>query len=454
MNCVKKVLLALFIFTILSSFITVSSQNVKKTIADKPSAETREQKNLTNKKNNSDSYWVSINPTPTTADIYLDSILIHTGICKVKLKPGTYQYNIEASQYHGTSGELVVVDKDVALNVKLLPAYGSISINCKNETGARVYLDGKEVLRATPCLLEKIASGEHRILVTKLNYQAVSEKVYVVDAETYNLELALSPSRNNFVIKDDENSVQKNQNEKLQQPLKKLNVNVDMVFVKGGTFLMGTDHEIYPSTATAPQMPNTPKHEVTLKDFYIGKTEVTQALWTKIMGMDSYYQKNDSLPVSSVSWMKVEEFINKLNELTGQHYRLPTEAEWEYAAGGGERVGTIFSGTNSEKELGDYAWTSENANGAVHAVATKKPNRLGLYDMSGNLWEWCNDWLGPYSKEPQVNPQGAIDGIRRAHRGGSWINPAFIANVKRRGGYDENSFTTRFGFRLAMSVSK
>ena len=172
------------------------------------------------------------------------------------------------------------------------------------------------------------------------------------------------------------------------------------------------------------------------------------------MGIDSYYQKNDSLPVSSVSWMKVEEFINTLNELTGQHYRLPTEAEWEYAAGGGERVGTIFSGTNSEKELGEYAWTSENSNATAHPVATKKPNRLGLYDMSGNVWEWCSDWLGPYSKLPQINPHGAIDGIRRAHRGGSWINPAFISNIKRRGGYDENSFTTRFGFRLAMSVKK
>jgi formylglycine-generating enzyme required for sulfatase activity len=215
---------------------------------------------------------------------------------------------------------------------------------------------------------------------------------------------------------------------------------------------MGADNESYPSSAALPQMPNTPKHEVTLNDFYIGKTEVTLALWTKVMGVDSYYQKNDSLPVSSVSWLKVEEFISKLNELTGQHYRLPTEAEWEYAAGGGERVGTFFSGTNVEKEMGDYAWTSENSNGAAHPVATKKPNRLGLYDMSGNVWEWCSDWLGPYTKEAQLNPQGATSGIRRAHRGGSWINPVFVANVKRRGGFDENSFTTRFGFRLAMSV--
>ena len=224
--------------------------------------------------------------------------------------------------------------------------------------------------------------------------------------------------------------------------------------VVGGTFLMGADRESYPKEATAPQMPNTPKHEVTLNDFYIGKTEVTQALWTKVMGMDSYYQKYDSLPVSSVSWLKVEEFISKLNELTGKQYRLPTEAEWEYAAGGGERVGTIFSGTNSEKELGDYAWTSENSKDVGHPVATKKPNRLGLYDMSGNVWEWCSDWLSPYSNAPQVNPQGAATGIRRVHRGGSWINPAFVTNVKRRGGYDEKSFTPRFGFRLAMSVTK
>jgi formylglycine-generating enzyme required for sulfatase activity len=308
-------------------------------------------------------------------------------------------------------------------------------------------------LQTPPCIVGRIESGEHQIQVTKLNFQPFKQKINVVDGQTSNLDVSLKPSNKTFINRD-ETPGKKNQIEKLHPSSKKLNLYVEMTLVKGGTFLMGTDNESYPSSAALPQMPNTPNHEVTLNNFYIGKTEVTHALWTQVMGIDSYYQKNDSLPVSNISWLKVEEFISKLNELTGKQYRLPTEAEWEYAAGGGERVGTIYSGTNSEKELNDYAWTSENSNGAAHPVGTKKPNKLGLYDMSGNVWEWCSDWLGPYSKEVQLNPQGAISGARRAHRGGSWINAFPAATIKRRGGFDENSSTNRFGFRLAMSVTK
>lgn len=166
------------------------------------------------------------------------------------------------------------------------------------------------------------------------------------------------------------------------------------------------------------------------------------------MGSNPSNLKGDSLPIESVSWNAVQEFITKLNTITGKVYRLPTESEWEFAAGGGSYMGQKYAGTDMDADLGEYAWYKENSNMMIHPVATKKPNALGLYDMSGNVWEWCSDWLGNYSKESQVNPIGAPAGVRRVNRGGS----CRLNNTARsRGGYDPASFNNRTGFRLALS---
>ena len=191
-------------------------------------------------------------------------------------------------------------------------------------------------------------------------------------------------------------------------------ISIDMVRVEAGTFTMGATPEM-----KNPDNDEKPTHRVTLtNDYYIGKYEVTQALWQTVMGNNPSEFKGDNLPVETVSWYDCQEFISKLNRITGKMFRLPTEAEWEYAARGGNKSrGYQYSGSNN---LSDVAWYGNNSGDETHAVGTKQPNELGIYDMSGNVDEWCQDWKGAYSSSSQVNPTGANSGSSRVIRGGSW----------------------------------
>ncbi len=189
-----------------------------------------------------------------------------------------------------------------------------------------------------------------------------------------------------------------------------------MVFVKGGTFWMGCTDE----QGSDCESDESPKHQVTLKGFWIGKYEVTQAEWRAVMGENpSNNEGCDQCPVEQVSWDDVQKFIKELNRQTGKNYRLPTEAEWEYAARGGQKSNkTKFAGSQN---LGAVGWYSDNSS-KTHPVGGKAPNELGIYDMSGNVWEWCADWYGDYSSGSQTNPKGPGSGSYRVLRGGSWIN--------------------------------
>ncbi|MCQ2288620.1 MAG: bifunctional serine/threonine-protein kinase/formylglycine-generating enzyme family protein [Muribaculaceae bacterium] len=191
-------------------------------------------------------------------------------------------------------------------------------------------------------------------------------------------------------------------------------VTYEMVKVQAGTFTMGATPEM-----KDPGDGEKPTHQVTLtNDYYIGKTEVPQALWKAVMGNNPSDFKGDNLPVESVSWNDCQKFISKLNSLTGQDFRLPTEAEWEFAARGGNNSNHYqYSGSN---KLDDVAWYDGNSGDKTHAVATKQPNELGIYDMSGNVWEWCFDWYGNYSGSTQTNPSGPNSGSNRVNRGGGW----------------------------------
>ena len=188
-------------------------------------------------------------------------------------------------------------------------------------------------------------------------------------------------------------------------------VSFDMIKVAGGTFLMGSNDG---------DASEKPVHGVTLSDFYIGETEVTCGLWKAVMGSDpSHFKKGDNYPVEEVSWNDCQRFIEKLNRKTGKTFRLPTEAQWEYAARGGKKSnGYKYSGSNN---LSQVAWYNYNSSGATHAVKTKSPNELRIYDMSGNVWEWCQDWYGDYPYVAVTNPQGegAWSGVERVIRGGS-----------------------------------
>ena len=237
-------------------------------------------------------------------------------------------------------------------------------------------------------------------------------------------------------------------------------VTFKMVAIEGGTFTMGMTAEQESDAFDVER----PAHEVTLSSYFIGQTEVTQALWQAVMGSNpSYFSSSNSRnnydtnlqrPVEFVSWNDCQTFITKLNQLTGKTFRLPTEAEWEFAARGGNRsLGYKYSGSNN---LDDVAWywfniPSRNEEyGTTQTVATKAPNELGLYDMSGNVFEWCQDRYGSYSSDAQTNPVGPSTGYGRVFRGGSWYNHAYSCRVSLRAGYDPTRKADCIGLRLAL----
>ncbi len=236
---------------------------------------------------------------------------------------------------------------------------------------------------------------------------------------------------------------------------------VNFRLIKGGTFKLDN------------------KHDVTVNDFYISKYQITQAEYVNITGKSnpSYFKDNENNPVEQVSWFEAIECCNLLNVKAGfakvydkngnlldsngnittditkvKGFRLPTEAEWEFAAGGGAENRTEYAGTNNENELRDFAWYKENSDVKTHPVGTRKPNQLGLYDMSGNVWEWCNDWWGDYANLPQNNPIGASKGSFRVARGGSWHYDSYSSCVAYRFLCTPDFKALFQGFRLLLAL--
>lgn len=194
-----------------------------------------------------------------------------------------------------------------------------------------------------------------------------------------------------------------------------------------------------------------PIHSVSVSDLFIGKTVVTQALWKVVMGNNPSLFKGDNLPVKMVSWNDAQEFIKKINSLTRKNYRLPSEAEWEYAAGGGTTSRTRWAGTNNESSLGNYAWYHGNSNDKTHPVGSKSPNGLGLYNMSGSVWEWCeDDWHNNYNGSP-TDGRPWVDhlrGYRRVLRGGGWYCDADYCRAASRNLNTPDYRGNSVGFRL------
>ena len=240
-------------------------------------------------------------------------------------------------------------------------------------------------------------------------------------------------------------------------------VSFEMVYVEGGTFKMG-------SNDSEAEYDESPVHNVTLSDYCIGETEVTQELWEAVMGTTVAQQRDkadhgwplcgvgSNYPMYYISWDDCQEFIDKLNQLTGKNFRLPTEAEWEYAARGGNKSrGYKFSGSNT---IDDVAWYRDNAcdvgdsspDYGTHPVGTKSPNELGLHDVSGNVLEWCSDWSGDYSSSSQTNPTGPTSGSYLVYRGGSWNGPARYCRVSARSYCTPDHRYYHIGFRLVMPI--
>jgi sulfatase modifying factor 1 len=216
---------------------------------------------------------------------------------------------------------------------------------------------------------------------------------------------------------------------------------MEFVWIKGGEFLMGCG-----VSDTECQDNEKPAHTVRVDGFWMGKYEVTQAQWQKIMGENPSNFKGDTRPVEQVSWNDAQEFIEQLNSRSGMTFRLPTEAEWEYAARAGTQ--TVYSFGDDANKLGEYAWYCENSGNQTHSVGQRKPSAWGLYDMHGNVWELCQDWYGPYARTPATDPRGPDSGSVRVVRGGSWIGSAVSCRSASRGRVAPDDRIGRVGFRL------
>ena len=330
------------------------------------------------------------------------------------------------------------------------PATGSLSVN-SNPSGATVLIDGKE-RGTTPVEVSNLTLGKHQLKVQMQGYEDLTQTVTVKEGQTSELILALSakpeepvPSKvvqqTQSAVSNAASSTASSSSSASSQTITVNGISFKMVKVEGGTFQMGSND----SDANSDEKP---VHSVTLSDYYIGETEVTQALWTAVMGNNPSRWKGDNLPVEQVSWDDCRTFIGKLNSLTGKNFRLPTEAEWEFAARGGcKSNGYKYSGSNT---LGNVAWYKDNSGSQTHPVKTKQANELGLYDMSGNVWEWCQDWKGSYSSGSQTNPKGPTTGSDRVYRGGSWYHYARGCRVSYRFNYAPDGRRHYLGLRLAL----
>ncbi len=241
----------------------------------------------------------------------------------------------------------------------------------------------------------------------------------------------------------------------IRNSIKKRTIYFSMIKVEGGTFTMGAT----PEQGSEANDDEKPAHQVTLSPYYIGETEVTQGFWYALMGQSptsdgskwsTSYGIGESYPAYYISYWDCQTFLTKLNQLTGQKFRLPTEAEWEFAArGGNASKGYKYSGGNI---VGDIAWYTDNSSTGTLEVKTKKANELGLNDMSGNVWEWCSDYYDSsyYSSSPSTNPTGPTTGSFRVIRGGGWSSTADRCRVASHNGYQPSDRSYSLGFRLAL----
>jgi len=229
-------------------------------------------------------------------------------------------------------------------------------------------------------------------------------------------------------------------------------VEMEMVWVEGGSFTMGSNAT--PKGVKLTYALARPEHRVTVDGYFIGRYEVTQGLWQAVMGENpSKFKGSANLPVESVSWTEAQEFAMRLSQMTGRRFRLPSEAEWEYAARGGSKSQrNPYAGCN-RNQLDNHGWYCVNSDGATHAVGQLQPNELGLYDMSGNVAEWCQDWVEAYTSEEQTNPRGPRQGENRVLRGGHYNSTSAACTVYDRGWYLPSGKYELYGLRIVMEAN-
>lgn len=342
----------------------------------------------------------------------------------------------------------VVAGRAQTVQLTPQPIYGSASVD-SDLMDAEIWIDGKQY-GVTPNVVERLLVGRHTLVLKKSGCADLQQQFSVEEGKEASLSVKLPTGRSGDIIVVRDLDIT-SAGAPLTMAFRDFNnqtftvngVQFTMVAVEGGTFTMGATSE-QGSDAWDDEKP---AHKVTLSDYYIGQTEVTQALWEAVMGGNPSRRIGDNLPVEQVSWNDCQVFIQKLNQLTGKQFRLPTEAEWEYAARGGRKSrGYKYAGGNN---IGSVAWYDDNSGNEMHPVATKQANELGIYDMSGNVWEWCSDWYGDYTSSSQSDPQGPSSGSDRVGRGGGYGSIAGVCRVSCRNIYAPGCRFDFLGLRLS-----
>ena len=385
-------------------------------------------------------------PTPAVS-LYVDKKAVGNSPWSGSLKEGMHLVEVRKSGYRSQQKTIQLAQQqklDVTFG-ELVAIQGNLSVNYK-PFGADVYVDGKK-LGQSPRVFNGLLVGNHQVEVRKDGYATDRKTISISEGQTASITGTLASnavaSSNTSGYSSGSSSMASGSNT-ISISVKD-GISIDMVKVEAGTFMMGATSEM-----KDPYSDEKPVHQVTLtNDYYMGKYEVTQALWQAVMGSNPSNFKGDNLPVETVNWNDCQEFISKLNSLTGRKFRLPTEAEWEYAARGGKKSrGYQYSGS---RKISDVAWYEGNSRSKTHPVGRKQANELGIYDMSGNVWEWCSDWYGSYSSSSQTNPMGSDSGAKRVRRGGSWCYIARICRSSYRYGDAPDCRGLYLGLRLALS---
>ncbi len=437
---------------------------------------------------------LAVNSTTPGTQIYVNDKLRGTGSWSGNLPAGMYiiEGRLDSHRSQKQSVTLAKQDQKAVTLPALEAIVGSLDVRYK-PLGAEVWLDGKQ-LGSSPDLFRNILVGNHSLVIKKAGCSEYSETINLAEGETKlvsgtlpqgreitiscatagahivvdGTDMGASPFNGSLSFgshkvyataggkRTAERTVDVSSGAEALQPLMLSffenqtftvkGVEFTMIAVEGGIFTMGAT----PEQGSDAKDWEKPTHQVTLSSYYIGETEVTQALWKAVMGTNPSYFKGDNLPVEQVSWDDCQDFIKKLNVLTGKNFRLPTEAEWEFAARGGNKSrGYKYSGSNN---IEDVAWYVGNSVYKTHTVKTKQANELGIYDMSGNVCEWCQDRYGKYTSAAQTNPKGASAGSKRVFRGDCWYNNAWYCRSSKRAVGKHGYCDLRFGFRIALSA--
>lgn len=363
--------------------------------------------------------FLTIITEPDNADIYIDGEYVGKSPKSISsIKNDKHELKLLKQGYMSISKEITLdTDETVIINEKLEPVKEVIITT--EQKSDKIYVDN--VLVRISSVTIELTYGSHDVKAER-NGKIISKIINISQDSGDEVFKLMFGDNQTFAVNG---------------------VCFDMVFVKGGTFKMGCNDRDADESEF-------PVHDVTLNDYYIGETEITQKLWKAVMGYNPSENVGDNYPVENVTWIECNDFINELNRLTGMNFRLPTEAEWEYAAKGGAASEKFkYSGSNRIREVACYYNNSKHNS---CSVKSKLPNELGIYDMSGNVWEWCYDRYDMYKREAQINPLGASVGIYRVNRGGCFYSGAIYCRNTNRNYNPQDTRNDYIGFRLALSL--